>query len=674
MLLRVSRTACSPTSSRTAIATTFVLGALLLIQGCGQQADPESPEEGEGAPAAASDSPAAGESASATGSSGINLAYVPDDYESLVIVRFSRLWNSPLVQNLMAQAGPDGETQIQKFTEHSGLAPDDIDTMIFAIQDLQGSVAVLADEMPIPLGPMPSPDDEAGASQVLSVIRTSKPVDPQKILSSVPSHEERTHAGKTYYEISQNGEDPQYMWFPESNVGLVGAESDVQAAIDRGSQPASVNSTVLSHSQGDHVVVYVKPDPQMLEEARAEDVELEPEDGDPLKRAAQQTMKAVVTSAQEFLIRIEATDGLTLRLDALSHDSSGASSMTSAASELVSAAKDAYEPVKDMIPPVLLGVTDGIVASLSASESGAISTLAATVPSSFFEPETLQEIPGLMFGLMMGGGGPEMDFGAPPEMPKPAAEVVEGGITKAVRFSTEEAPFGVYAPEDQDVLFVTLQLTGEIIPSATQYGYLEVSAAQDDTGAALELVSEEFAFEDATKQFVQLDRGMMFPDLFEGPEDSIEIYFMLTAPTEGAEGLAELSGTLLLMAGGERKSVTAPAHVLGPVENSVFSDAGITVTLTRDEDGFGDDPEQSVSVEVKGNTAAITEVDLVDADGEPLLAGGGYSGFGDEITYFLSHSEKITDAVQLKIDMAVNQKPVEIPFAFSDVKLQAPSE
>lgn len=255
-----------------------------------------------------------------------------------------------------------------------------------------------------------------------------------------------------------------------------------------------------------------------------------------------------------------------------------------------------------------------------------------------------------------GPGGPMVGEEGPSE---PLTEaVLEEGLKSTIDLTFEQPFeqefFGKEFPEGS--LYVTLNLVGDVILDAYEYGQFEVVAAEDDTGKALELAGpvtngfdEEFG-----EEFVELNA------FFLDEKDTLPIRFALTPPAEGAEQLAILELSLKLKA---RESI---------VVEDVLASLGETITV----EDIGDftinkqDADNGLQIEFKGAGAGVESVTLTDGEGMPLDTDSTFQfGFGDSKTFGITTEGKLPEGTQMRVTLEGSESIKVVPLMFEDLDL-----
>lgn len=134
----------------------------------------------------------------------IDVAWLPRDAYHITVARYSRIWDSSIVQNsLDASAKRD----IRTMKDEWGFEPKEIESVTTA----------------------------QAAGDHLTVLRTHVDLDEDRIVGKAGSSERATHNGETYYRVGYGGRFMSAIYFPDSRTALSGSERSIQNAIDRGS-------------------------------------------------------------------------------------------------------------------------------------------------------------------------------------------------------------------------------------------------------------------------------------------------------------------------------------------------------------------------------------------------------------------------------------------------------
>jgi hypothetical protein len=173
--------------------------------------------------------------------------------------------------------------------------------------------------------------------------------------------------------------------------------------------------------------------------------------------------------------------------------------------------------------------------------------------------------------------------------------------------------------------------------------------------------------------------------------EPVLISFVLKMPGPNAKQVDQIKGSVQVLAGGEQKDVEV-TDVLKKVGTEVadpaLKRAGLTVKLikvepntdpppfeaardstkpdSQGEESFG----ETLTLEVTGPEESLLQVSL-RAGGEDLNTGMSWSNDGEKSTYNIPTSNKIPADARLVLQVAVDQKPVTVPFEFKSVPLPA---
>ncbi len=151
----------------------------------------------------------------------VDLSYLPENTEGFIYIRPSQILNSAVIQALLAKYpkirdsmnNAAGQVNLSLSDVESvtiGLLPNDDDS-----QEIPGVAAMM-------------PWANSGKSTtVLAVVRLSKSIEPAALKMSSSTQ----HNGHTLYSSGR-----QSAWMPSSSTIIIGTESELKAAIDRGGQ------------------------------------------------------------------------------------------------------------------------------------------------------------------------------------------------------------------------------------------------------------------------------------------------------------------------------------------------------------------------------------------------------------------------------------------------------
>lgn len=175
-----------------------------------------------------------GGSQSASGNA-INLAYLPPDHELVIRVRVADLWKAPMLQEFVST--PETAQGVESFREQVGLGPDDIESVTVGMSGLSEMAAYRKkNQTPGQAPDMRQMQEMQKLQKTLVVVRSSKAFDVAKFESASPANKAAEHEGTTYY--TTRGIMPgvgNAAFLPDSKTLVMGTETEVKAAIERGS-------------------------------------------------------------------------------------------------------------------------------------------------------------------------------------------------------------------------------------------------------------------------------------------------------------------------------------------------------------------------------------------------------------------------------------------------------
>ena len=128
----------------------------------------------------------------------LDLAYLPEDATSISVTRYSSIWGSKLVQTALKS---EDQEACNKMKEEWGIHPKEIESVT------RGS----------------------SKDEIITVVRTSVDMDPEKILKHAGDYTKETYDEKEYYKFGYRA-----IYFPNLRTAVCGSEESVKKAIDRG--------------------------------------------------------------------------------------------------------------------------------------------------------------------------------------------------------------------------------------------------------------------------------------------------------------------------------------------------------------------------------------------------------------------------------------------------------
>lgn len=315
----------------------------------------------------------------------VDLAWMPADADMYMEVKPSEMWNAGVLAPVRNNASvKQALTQMQQ-TGQPQIQPGDITSITVAVSGIEGGG--------MPMGnPLAMAGGGGAGTKTLAVVRVSKNMDEGDLQKTAQRME---HNGKEYYKALAGD---QAMYMPDSKTLLVGSESMLTAAIDRGSAEPRVEWMDFADSGHQFLLVAKVPANSGMP---AQD-----EIGSTLQQA-----KAAYL-AIDLGSDIEISGGVNCGAEA------DATLLKTKLDEQLAKLKTDMETKLGQVPPQFAGLADigkSTVNSISGSASGSVLTVSVEIPGTIGpEIEKLSKDP--MMGMMLGGlmaqgmGG----FGGPP--------------------------------------------------------------------------------------------------------------------------------------------------------------------------------------------------------------------------------------------------------------------
>lgn len=305
--------------------------------------------------------------------SAINFAYLPADAEALIHVRVKEVWNAPLLAPLKLM--PQATAGLAKMKEQVGFSIGDVESVTFATNAAQSSIAEAAGNPGMP--PMPPP--------FVVVVRTSVDLDAAK-LEADESFEKVEENGKTYFKTKE-GDFAVYIAEARAYVG--GSEAFVKAALDMPAE-ADPNPNFAFVDASKPIVIAGSPaDLEGIKAAIPEEVGL----GIP---ALDELAKAVKGSdLKGAALAIGLTKGVQLEVRIAVSTEEQAQAIGKPLGDLVDFGKQTFELAKPTLPPPVASLADKILKTVKSATSGESALLSIEVSDAVIQ-EAVLAAPALM--------------------------------------------------------------------------------------------------------------------------------------------------------------------------------------------------------------------------------------------------------------------------------------
>ena len=232
--------------------------------------------------------------------------------------------------------------------------------------------------------------------------------------------------------------------------------------------------------------------------------------------------------------------------------------------------------------------------------------------------------------------------------------------------------FSSFGPEN--ALTVTIELRGDAVPHATHYGKV-VLEGKDSKGEAI-VLHESYAagLTDLRTEMTQIDRNMMYLGRNDVPEDVIQVELKCALPARDATALRDMRGKIKLRSGKpEDVPVSNLADSRGKkIEHPTLARAGLEILVVASKGGSmmaSGDPSRNLTLMVSGESEAMMDLDLVDAQGEALHNSTMWSTIGSSTQYTLMCEKPLPDDASLKVTVLTQSRTIDVPFHFTNIPL-----
>ena len=238
---------------------------------------------------------------------------------------------------------------------------------------------------------------------------------------------------------------------------------------------------------------------------------------------------------------------------------------------------------------------------------------------------------------------------------------------KDLRKSSTQSQLGSRNPDAQEILAVTIEITGTAAAKAEKYGFIQITKAEDDQGKALK-PREGFGLnKNPHDRLVDVDRNSMFFWEEEKPKDKLRVTLHFDVPARTSKALKTLTGKLKLYVINERKEMIV-AGILSmqgkTIENELLKTAGLNVKIAQ-----VDEKSRDVTLETTGNQNSLLELALIDSAGKEIDVATMTTTLGDKTSRLLHAVRPIPADARLKLTIGLGQETVEVLFDFKDIPL-----
>jgi hypothetical protein len=408
-----------------AVGVLLIVGVALLASSVFSS---KAPEEGKSTEVADAVGDAVREAAQRSGKQ-VNLAWLSDDSELIISVRVADLWNAPLIQSLLDN--PEAQQGIAQFRESIGLEPGDIESITLGVVEVSEIAKSMASSLPVPgmmPGMVPDLDDVPG----VFVIRTSKPVDIQKILSFIRQSDETIantilkaqHNGKEFFRIPvPDVEQPLFMgvFVANEKTIVLGTEISVKTVIDSNGRAADSSRFAFANAGQHFLIAFVPSDLATFDEILTADAF---EESSP---ASKNLSNALNGKLRGVAFGATMNEGISLQLNTNMQGSQAAQAVSTALSDFVQESLTSLAEAESTLPPNFkkyIIIASDVLKAASSTTNNTIAQLDLAIPQSSLM--TLKSLQQDSMAYMFSGGGDISDSGTvsvPSEEKKPAKPI-----------------------------------------------------------------------------------------------------------------------------------------------------------------------------------------------------------------------------------------------------------
>ncbi|MEO0481275.1 MAG: hypothetical protein AAF196_17540 [Planctomycetota bacterium] len=264
---------------------------------------------------------------------------------------------------------------------------------------------------------------------------------------------------------------------------------------------------------------------------------------------------------------------------------------------------------------------------------------------------TLVGLTGLLPVLSLGLAFPPEDT----ERPEVAVRALQIEETRRVKLQDFES----HDLDPQTKVLIEFQ--GVELNDVTHWYGLQIDEATDDQGNDLTI---DYFAQDAngdTPETIDRDHMWFFED--DKPTDRLKLDLVLGLAPRSATEIAMLRGSLKMQSATlEAISVTdLREKANSPIESPLLEAASV-------EGKIGDIDDSSIELEFSGSVGAISEIRLVDGQGEDI-AWGTSSSSSDSSKWLSIGFQDLPANARLEIDVATSSEEITVPFRLESLQL-----
>lgn len=611
----------------------------------------------------------------AANANALNVAWLPTDAEVVINVRVRELSLSPMLAAL--QAAPESQANLQIMKDELNLEPRDIESVTVGIRGAT-ELAMTGAADPTALA--------SGTENVVVVVRTRSPFDPQVVQRRTDDFEAATHDDKKFFR-SLHADTPS-IYLADSKTVVIAEEDQLKSSIDLGSETGSRPEFDFVDASSHLAIAFVPNDPFSLTEAL------------PTEGSGSDALDRLTTAVKDQLlgvgVGISLNDSLELEVRAFCVDDAAATEVDASITDLMNEGKGLWTVMKGEVPAPIAGIVDSVIRAQKNSATAEVASISTRLSAQSIERavESAKEmLPMLMMGAMagLGGGmGPgDLTIGSssgepiePPDATKPA----EGLTVAATGKLSSRIDLDDDGNEKPKAIELALAITGEQAKAAGGAGFASVTSAKDNNGADLTLrVVANFG----AGGFEAIDRDDFF---IKHPDDGCTVIVTFEPPAEAATAVASAEGIvkLRIVENSSQIVVEGAKSLLGKeIDNSELVAAGYKLKLEEKTEKFGDNEFTSWQLEwinagdspvdvqqiADGGGLGLQTPQLVDADGNVIgdFSGKSYASFGSNSSLSWSMSiqedQPVPDDARLRFTLNSEVSIVDVPFKVENVAI-----
>ncbi len=223
---------------------------------------------------------------------------------------------------------------------------------------------------------------------------------------------------------------------------------------------------------------------------------------------------------------------------------------------------------------------------------------------------------------------------------------------------------------DQSKLAVTIELQGERLKKASQYGHIDITSATTDKGETLEVIPFASLGHHPTDRYESINRDFMYAFEQTKPTDRIKIDLGFKPCKRATSRIQAIQGTVRVLTVDRMEEITfgniaqRKGDSLG---HPVLKAANVTVRVTGIKNSV--DALESVTLEIQDAENVIHDVYMTDENGKKLNVSSMKMFMGSKTMLTLQGWEKLPKDANVVVSAGVGQKTFSVPFAIKGVPL-----